>query len=201
MKTLIKNAHVISPDVDLLNASVLIENDIIFGIYRSQEPEPGSDMVIDANDRMLVPGFIDIHVHGRSGYDICDGTEEAVGIISRDKLAEEGVTSFLGTTLTVGEDQLFKAAHAMERYMSKEQNGAKIAGIHLEGPFINPECVGAQNPKFLQLPNIELVKRINKVFPIKIVSYSIELQGALEFTRQLSSIGIIPSCAHSAAKY
>lgn len=201
MKTLIKNVHIISPDVDLLNASVLIENNIISSLYRFQEPLPDYDRIIDGENRMLVPGFIDIHVHGRSGYDISDGTEKAVETISSDKLIEEGVTSFLGTTLTVGEDRLFRAAQSMKRFKSKEQRGAKLLGIHLEGPFINPKCVGAQNPKFLQLPNIDLVKHINDIFPIKIVSYSIELQGAIEFTRQLSSLGIIPSCGHSVANY
>jgi N-acetylglucosamine-6-phosphate deacetylase len=200
MKTLVKNAHIISPDVDLLNASVLIENKIISGLYLTNEPEPSADTIIDAVGKMLIPGFIDIHIHGHSGYDICDGTEEAIKAICMGKLSE-GVTSFLGTTLTVGEDQLFRAAQSIARYMAIEQNGAKIAGIHLEGPFINPECVGAQNPRFLQLPNIELVKRINKIFPVRIVSYSIELQGALGFTRQLSNMCIIPSCAHSAGTY
>jgi N-acetylglucosamine-6-phosphate deacetylase len=200
MTTLIKNAHVISPDVDLEGASVLLERDLIKAVLVEGEELPQADIVIDAKGKMLTPGFIDIHFHGRSGNDFCDGTTDALNAIACDKL-QDGVTSFLGTTLTLPEAQLKQALHVAADYIAKPPSGAKLAGIHLEGPFFNPDCIGAQNPDFLRLPDIELVKRLNAICPIKKVSYSIELKGAIEFTRQLVQMGIMPACAHSAAKY
>ncbi|MDD5727007.1 MAG: N-acetylglucosamine-6-phosphate deacetylase [Victivallales bacterium] len=200
MKTLIKNARIISPDVDLASSSVLIEDELISGICLPDEPEPSADLTIDAGGKLLVPGFIDIHFHGRSGCDFCDGTPEALRTIVRKKL-EDGVTSFLGTTLTVSEDCLIAALQTAADYLKSGGDGAKLAGIHLEGPFFNPDCVGAQNPVFLRLPDIDLVKRLNAICPVKKVSYSIELAGAMEFTRQLKTLGIMPACAHSNASY
>ncbi|MDD5519679.1 MAG: N-acetylglucosamine-6-phosphate deacetylase [Kiritimatiellae bacterium] len=201
MKTLIKNARIISPDIDINNASVQIEDKLITRIYLPDESLPHADSVIDVKGKMLLPGFIDIHVHGRSGYDFCDGTVEAIDNMARKKL-EDGVTSFLGTTLTVSEAQLTATFHAAAEYAGRnDQASARITGVHLEGPFFNSKCVGAQNPEFLRLPDIGLVKRLHSIFPVKKVSYSIELEGALDFTRQLVDMGIMPSCAHSAAKY
>ena len=200
MKTLITNAHVISPEVDIENASVLIDGKIIAGIYLAEEPLPAADKIVDAEGKMLLPGFVDIHFHGRSGHDFCDGKIESLKTIAFEKL-KDGVTSFLGTTLTVEEAMLSTAITSASEYMQSDYSGAKILGIHLEGPFFNPKCVGAQNPDFLRLPDIEMVKRLNSIFPVKKVSYSIELDGAIQFTKQLVDMGIMPACAHSAAKY
>lgn len=200
MKTLIHNAHVISPDVDIGNASVLLDGKTIAGIYLAGEELPSADKIIDAGGKMLMPGFMDIHFHGRSGYDFCDGNLDSLKVIARDKL-KDGVTSFLGTTLTLDESALSKALVSASEYMKGEFDGAKILGIHLEGPFFNPKCVGAQNPDFLRLPDIEMVKRLDSIYPVKKVSYSIEIEGAIPFTRQLAEMGIMPACAHSAAKY
>ena len=200
MKKLITNAHVISPDVDIENASVLIDDNSIAGIYLTEEALPFADETVDAGGKMLMPGFIDIHFHGRSGHDFCDGTLESLKSMASKKL-EDGVTSFLGTTLTVDEATLSAAITTASEYMQSNYSGAKILGIHLEGPFFNPKCVGAQNPNFLRLPDIEMVKRLNSIFSVKKVSYSIELEGAMPFTKQLADMGIMPACAHSAAKY
>ena len=199
MKSLIKNAYIVSPDIEIRNGAVLIENGTIAAVFMEGETVPAADHVFDAAGKMVVPGFIDIHVHGRSGCDFCDGTPEAVVTIADDKL-KDGVTSFLGTTLTVGEPQLTAALQCAADYM-KSPTGAKIAGIHLEGPFINPKCLGAQNPAFVKLPDIEMVKRLNAVYPIKKVSYAIEVEGALPFTRELLAMGITPSCVHTEASY
>ena len=149
---------------------------------------------------LVLPGFIDVHVHGRSGHDFCDATLDGVVAIAKAKI-EDGVTSLLPTTLAVSEDQLTRSLQTATDYVNTQQAGAKLLGVHLEGPFFTPEYAGAQNPEFLRKPDIELVKKLHSIFPIKVVSYSIELPHSAEFARQLCDMGIMPSCAHSAGTY
>ena len=164
MKTLIVNAHVISPDVDLKKASIEIANGKIRSVCAGNADRKGFDTVVDVKGRYVVPGFIDVHLHGVCGYDVCDATPEAIAKIAEAKLAE-GCTSFLPTTLTVANSTLKKAARAVAAYR-KDERFAKVIGIHLEGPFINVKCCGAQNPKFVRRPNIKEVMDIDAISPV-----------------------------------
>ena len=197
MKTLIKNAHVISPDVDLRKANVVIENAKIKAV--THEAVPGSfDTVVDAKGKYVVPGFIDVHLHGACGYDVCDEDRpEAIEKIAEAKLAE-GCTTFLPTTLTVANKTLVAAAKHLAAYQ-KNQKFAKAPGLHLEGPFINPACCGAQNPAFVRKPNIKEVLKIAKIAPVLQVSYAPEMKGGVEFAAACIANGIVPSCGHTGA--
>ena len=112
MKTLIVNAHVISPDVDLKNASIAIVNGKIKSVTAGKADKKGFDTIVDVKGKYVVPGFIDVHLHGACGFDVCDATPEAIAKIAEAKLAE-GCTSFLPTTLTVANSTLKKAAMAL----------------------------------------------------------------------------------------
>ena len=115
MKTLIRNAHVISPGIDLKRASVVIEKGRIRSVTADAVPKTGFDTVVDVRGKYLVPGFIDVHTHGACGHDVCDATPEAIAAIAAAKLAE-GCTSFLPTTLTVANGTLKAAARAVAAY-------------------------------------------------------------------------------------
>ena len=195
MKTLISNAHVISPDVDLKKASVVIEKGKIRLVTTAVVPKKDFDTVVDARGKYLVPGFIDMHLHGACGYDVCDATPEAIETIASAKLAE-GCTSFLPTTLTVGTKTLKAAAKAVAAYR-REERFAKVLGIHLEGPFINPACCGAQNPVFVRKPNIKEVLAISAISPVKMVSFAPEMKGGTAFAAACLGNGIVPSCGHT----
>ena len=199
MRTLLKNCHLVSPGLELFGAALLLDGELIKEIVPAGIPLPDAENTVDIKGLTVVPGFIDIHCHGRGGADFCDGTIEAMNIIGKGKL-EEGVTGFLATTMTVAPECLEAAAHAAAVYRNNP-SGAKLLGIHLEGPFINPACAGAQNLEFIRLPDIGMVDKINNICPVKIVSFSPELPGGLEFTRELVKRGIMPSGAHSAADY
>lgn len=200
MSVLIKNCRLISPDVDLNSAAILIEGEKIKRIYTAGDALPEADQTIDVEGNMVMPGFVDVHCHGRSGADFCDATDEAITIMAANKL-KEGVTTLLPTTLTLPEEQLAKALQTAANYVASGTKGCKVPGVHLEGPFINPKCLGAQNPDFVRAPDIEEVKRLAKIFPVIKTSYAVEMPGGDVFAAELLAEGITPSCVHSAANF
>ena len=200
MKTLLKNARIISVDCDLAGGSVLLENGKIARLYAPGDVLPAADKVFELAGAMLMPGFIDVHTHGRSGYEFTDGVLEHLETMCKDKLSE-GVTSWLPTTLTLGYEALAESLANAAGYTAGNTVGAKIPGVHLEGPFINPKCLGAQNPAFVRKPDIEEVRKLNKICPVLKVSYAVEVEGGDTFAAELLAEGITPSCVHSQATY
>ena len=198
--TLIKNAHIISPDCDLANAAVLIADGVIKQIFADGDALPVADKTVDIAGKMLVPGFIDVHTHGRSGYEFTDGDYEHLQIMCKDKLSE-GVTSWLPTTLTLGNEALAKALENAAEYAAGDSVGAKVPGVHLEGPYINEKCLGAQNPAYVRKPDIEEVKALDSIHKVLKVSYAVEVEGGSACASELLAAGITPSCVHSQASY
>lgn len=200
MKMLLTNCRIVSPGVDLEDAALLIEDGKILQLFTSGDKLPGADKAKDMGGNMILPGFIDIHCHGKSGMDFCDATMEAMNTLGMDKL-KEGVTTFLPTTLTLPEDQLTAALETAAQYVKEGSKGVKVPGVHLEGPFINPKCLGAQNPDFVRKPDSAMLARLHKVFPVKKISYAVEMEGGDTFASDTLAQGITPSCVHSAATF
>ena len=196
-RKVILNAHVVTPGKDLGVASVCIEAGRIAAVG-AVRPEAGDD-VIDAAGLILMPGFVDIHSHGRSGCDFCDATDEAFRTIGRDKL-KDGVTGFLATGLTRPEEDLAELCRCAERYRATG-DGATCLGVHLEGPFFNGAMAGAQNPAYLKRPDAAFVERLNAISPVRKVSLAPELDGAEDCIRMLVAKGIVVSGGHSSADY
>ncbi|MBP5284759.1 MAG: N-acetylglucosamine-6-phosphate deacetylase [Kiritimatiellae bacterium] len=200
LKTLIKNAHVISPGLDLENAFIAIEGRKIKQVGAKKIADKGFDTIVDAGGKYLMPGFIDVHTHGALAYDFCDKDPQAVFELAKAKL-QEGVTTLLPTTLTVSGEELKTAARNAAAYVKAGSPYAKIPGIHLEGPFINVKCCGAQNPAFVRKPSIKEVKEIAKIFPVKQITYAPETEGGAKFARECIKLGIVPSCGHTGARF
>ncbi|MGI8601903.1 MAG: N-acetylglucosamine-6-phosphate deacetylase [Verrucomicrobiales bacterium] len=196
MRTLLRNARVISPGIDAPGMSILIEHGRIASVNRDLTE---ADDETDCNRAMVLPGFIDIHTHGGAGSDVSDGNLEAVRSVARAKL-REGVTTFLPTTLTLPHDELVAAARAVAAYR-RQPDFAKAPGMHVEGPFINPKCVGAQNPAFVRPPSAAEIFELNSIAPVAIVSMAIEMPGGMDFVREMAAAGIITSLAHTAATF
>ena len=197
---LIKNARIISPDTDLAGGAVLLENNIIKQLFTAGDILPAADEVCDLGGKMLVPGFIDVHTHGRSGYEFTDGDPEHLKTMCKDKLSE-GVTSWLPTTLTLGNEALTAALKNAAEYTAGNNIGAKIPGVHLEGPYINESCLGAQNPAYVRKPDIAEVKALDAIYKVAKVSYAVEVENGSAFASELLAAGITPSCVHSKASY
>ncbi|WP_408892297.1 N-acetylglucosamine-6-phosphate deacetylase [Paenibacillus taichungensis] len=156
---------------------------------------------IDGRGHLLVPGMIDVHIHGANGFDMMDGTEESIQEVSR-QCALTGCTSFLATSVSSTMEDLLKMIRSVKRVIGQEV-GAKIAGIHLEGPYLNPKRKGMQNEKYLRHPNIEEMKIIFQEAGslIKMVTIAPELPGGMDLISFLKEQGVVIAIAHSDATY
>lgn len=197
MKTLIQHARIVSPDLEIEDGALLLEDGRIAAVYEAGATLPEADTVIDAAGRIAMPGFFDIHCHGADGHDVCDNSLEGIRHIAKKKL-QEGVTTWLPTTLTQPQDKLEEIAGTIAEYMANPEF-TRTPGVHVEGPFINKEKAGAQNPEFVRLPDFGELKRFHDIAPALIVSLAPEMPGALELIREAAAIGITSSAAHTSA--
>ena len=165
-------------------------------IQSTQEKMDGE--IIDARGWYVIPGLVDIHLHGAAGYDFCDGTEEACQAISEFEVSR-GVTTLIPATMTLSEKELMQVMETCSRYAQKD---AAIKGITMEGPFISEGKKGAQNAFYIQLPNKELFQRLQKASQglIKQVTIAPEMSGALDFIKEVSTNCVV-SVAHTEAGY
>ena len=200
-RTVIVNAHVISPGVDVDGATIVLEGKKIklVAAKKTAAKADKDTTVVDVGGQYVMPGFIDVHTHGALTYDFCDADEKAIFEVARGKL-QEGVTTFLPTTLTVSHGELIAAAKNAKKYADVGMPYAKAPGIHLEGPFINVKCCGAQNPKYVRKPSVKELKEIAKVYPVKQISYAVEAEGGAKFAKECIKLGVVPSCGHTGAK-
>ena len=154
-------------------------------------------------DAVVLPAFIDTHVHGAGGADAMDGNRKALSVIA-ETLAKEGTASFLATTMTQSPENIIRALSAVKEYMSAAPDtGAKILGVHLEGPFIAEKFKGAQPLEYVAAPDIKVFEKYNEAAggAIKIVTMAPETEGAEDFIKYLAKNHIIASIGHTAAKY
>jgi N-acetylglucosamine-6-phosphate deacetylase len=184
----------------LKNASVVVRDGKIHAVETNKFFS--EDVIEFSENYHLVPGFIDLHVHGANGADVMDANVDALKTMSM-ALVQEGVTSFLATTMTATIDDIEKTLCAVRDFMQTKNNGAEILGVHLEGPFISEKKVGAQSAKKLLTPNIDYVNHWQKISNdvIKLITLAPELQNCLEFISQLKQKNIVASMGHTNATY
>ncbi|WP_294956188.1 N-acetylglucosamine-6-phosphate deacetylase [Sulfurovum sp.] len=155
--------------------------------------------VIDAKGQYVSAGFIDLHIHGSGGADVMDATPEALQTIS-ETLVQTGTTSFLATTMTMSTSAIENALQNVKQHASLVK-GARIIGVHLEGPFLNPEKHGAQDKQYIREPSVELIAPY--LDQIRMITMAPEIAGAEKFIRMLSGKfpHIILSIGHSNASF
>lgn len=161
-------------------------------------PGPAEDL----DGALVIPGLVDIHVHGCAGADFSDG--DYAGLVHMARyLARRGVTSFAPASMTLPYDALDRAFHAAARLRREGlADGARLMGIQMEGPFLSREKRGSQNPAYLRLPDWDRFLQLYDAAEglLRIVDVAPELPGAVEFTRRASEKCRV-SVAHTAAGY
>jgi N-acetylglucosamine-6-phosphate deacetylase len=153
------------------------------------------------SDHRLIPGLIDLHVHGANGHDVMDGSVEALQGMSL-ALASEGVTGFLATTMTASPETLANVLPVIAEAKNQVE-GAAILGVHLEGPFIAKEKMGAQDGRYTSLPDEALFAKWQNLSDdhIRVVTLAPELTGALSFIKMLRKNNVVASLGHTNASY
>jgi len=195
------NAKVYVENQGIISTNVAIKDGVI--AYIGNDSSKITQPLPYSNDCVIVPGFIDQHIHGAAGADAMDGTVDALSTIA-NAVASEGTTGFLATTMTQSPENILKAMSAVKDYIAlKSEKGAAVLGIHLEGPFISQKHVGAQPPEYVAKPDVEVFKKYNEACAnsIKIVSLAPEEENAEQLIRYLNEVGIVASVGHSDAGY
>jgi len=198
---LLINGRVVNRDFDIIEADLLIVGDKIARIAPRGTLCTDGQEVIDCEGKLIMPGFVDIHIHGCNGADTGDATPEALESMSR-YLAARGITSFCPTSMTVGNDTLRTVFANVRACAEKGLSGAAIVGINMEGPYIAASKKGAQAIEHVRKPDINEILELNEVAGglIKLVDIAPEEEGSDEFIRAINPIATV-SLAHSAATF
>ena len=199
MKLVLENARVVLPNRMIEKGSVVVESGLIAAVTDVSSAIPGAK--IDLSEAVLLPGFIDVHIHGAVGIDVMDATAGDLRKLS-DYLASQGVTGWL-PTLVPGSDENYAsvAAAVSDTMRSSDVNGARILGLHYEGPFLNSAQCGAlhvQHFKTYSSP-ADLDR-----FPVsddgaRMITLAPEIDGGVELVRELTRRGWVVSIGHTRA--
>ena len=192
---IIKNAMVYTPQHVFAKGDIVIRGGrIVFGAAPQLDEE-----IIDAEGLYALPGLLDLHFHGAVGHDFCDASEEAIQALA-DFEASKGVLAICPATMTYSEEILGGIMDAAAAH--KNGRGADLAGINMEGPFISPDKIGAQNPKYLHKADVDMFRRLQERAGglIKLVDMAPEEDGALDFIARCRGEVRI-SIAHTCTSY
>lgn len=192
----------------LTNASITLKDGKITQINETSTDNIAvrtDDKLVLPNSWHLIPGMIDMHIHGAAAADVMDGTEVALQTISQ-ALVREGVTGFLATTMTAEQHKIAATLATINEYIiqqHQEQIGAELLGIHLEGPFISKAKAGAQNITNIINPNMKLCKQWLNLTNnnIKVITLAPEINSGINLIKFLHVNGIIAAIGHSNATY
>jgi N-acetylglucosamine-6-phosphate deacetylase len=197
------NSNVVTPHTIIEQGTVLCEDGIItfVGLSRDAKPEPHSQ-IMDATGKMILPGFIDTHVHGSDGFDVMSDGAEGVRRAAKSML-QFGTTAWLATTIAAKHEHLLKAAADTIAAENHAEPAAQLLGMHIEGPYINLKYKGAQPVEGIRDPDFDECAELIAAAQgrIRIMTLAPELPGAMELIRWLSERGVAASLGHSEADY
>jgi len=191
------NGRVVLADAVISGRAALIEDGRIAGVPEAAAL-PTDVATLDVGGRLVAPGLVDIHTHGALGHSFNEPDADAFAVITREQ-ASRGVTSVLATIATAPIESIVRCCEIARSAMSAP-DGARILGVHIEGPYFSVDQRGAQDPAYMRTPDDGSVDRYLQHHDItRIVSFAPELPGAIALTARLVRLGIVAAAGHSSA--
>ena len=193
---IISNGIIFMPDNEFHKGTIAVKNGKITNDIQNINNDDTE--IINSENLYVIPGLTDIHFHGCKGHDFCEGTREAFHAIT-DYQAVNGITTICPATMTLPENELTRIMKAAKSF---SEECPSLIGINLEGPFISQKKKGAQNPKYITPPDVNMLRRLQDESGglIKIATVAPETEGAMKFIREAKEIAKI-SIAHTACNY
>ena len=203
---LLRAARLFTPREEIRDGAILIEDEKIaaIGPRESMRVPPGTRET-GLGDCILAPGFVDIHVHGAGGHDVMEATPESLAQVAQS-LGRRGTTTFFATTVTASQADTERALAGIARYMESGDNRrgrARLAGIHLEGPFISELHRGVHPVEHIAAPSLARYRALRDAAGghARIITLAPEVDGARIWSKQAAADGLIVSLGHSDATY
>ncbi|MDD9265941.1 N-acetylglucosamine-6-phosphate deacetylase [Paenibacillus sp. GCM10023248] len=205
-ETIITGAKIVTEQGIIEQGVVHIKDGVIASVQDSADWNSGAAspeaVTLDARGSWLLPGFIDVHVHGGYGADFMDASSEALDTITRFH-AQSGTTAMLATTMTQTREAIDRVLDEVNAYMRKPMPYAQLLGVHMEGPFISPKWAGAQDPNLMLPPQLSWLQSWDERYPqlVKQLTLAPEGEGAHAMIAWLREHGIVAACGHTDASY
>ncbi len=198
---LFKGGAVVLADTVLFKSDVLVKGDRIAEVGTDLRVPQGAE-TIDAAGHHIAPGFIDLHIHGGVGQMFEFADEDGYAKVAQ-AIAERGATGFLATLAVLPHDNTMQALETAVNFSSAKTGGAKMLGIHMEGPYLNPEAAGAQIVSAMRPPSLNELSEYKDISGdlLKIMTLAPEIDGGLEMVSALRQAGIIAAAGHSNATF
>src|SRR5260370_1286321 len=205
--TLLHVSRAITPVTEMPDAGILLREGVIEAIApRAAMGMPAGAQEINVTDKIAVPGFVDVHIHGAGGHDVMEGSTKALGSSART-VAEQGTRSFVATTVTANPEVTCRSVEGMAKYIAAqhatEEARAEVLGIHFEGPFISPLRRGVHPAEWIQQPSAELWDPCLRgaAGNARILALAPEIFGAMPCIDAARKAGLVVALGHTDATY
>lgn len=206
--TIIQAGRALTPLEEIPDAAVVFEDGRIISVGpRAGVEAPAGAKQVLARDATIVPGFVDIHVHGAGGHDFMSSTEEAMTTVA-STIVRHGTTSAVATTVTAPPDETRRCLESISRFIlnnpnSSREAAAEIIGIHMEGPFISSVRRGVHPAGAIAKPSVSLLDRYLEAAggTAKILTLAPEIPGAMELVERAYAKGLVVGLGHTDATY
>lgn len=201
MPTVLKNGTLVLPDRTIERGTIFVDNGLIAAVRENHTSQSADVETIDLSGLTVLPGFIDVHIHGATGVDVMDATADDLAEISR-YLASQGVTAWMPTFVPASDENYATAIAAIAQSMSDSTaNGARVLGVHYEGPFVNSAQCGALHVEYFKTYSspADVDSLPVRLEMVRMITLAPEVDGGVELVRELNRRGWIVSIGHTRA--